>query len=101
MITHFLRRDFSLANIPDCVSQDHYDNFPDALRQRDRADEARQDALDLQHELGPEPRGADQRRLQAAWTPYREARERYEAMVQDAGEQLIDEYPWGFSESWE
>ena len=64
MNTHFLARDFSLADLPDCVSQDHYDNFADALRQRDRADDARQDALDLQHELGPDPRESDKQRLQ-------------------------------------
>ena len=96
MQTHFLSRDFSLADIPDCVTQDHYDNFAEALRQRDRADNARQDALDLQHELGPDPRRADKRRLASAWRRYYDERERYDAMVQDASERLSDAYPWGF-----
>ena len=96
MTTHFLSRDFSLTDIPDCVSDHHYDNFADALRQRDRADDARQDALDLQHALRPETRGADKRRLQNAWMSYHEERARYDVMVQDAMEQLMNEYPYGF-----
>lgn len=99
MTTHFLTRDFSLSDIPDCVSDHHYDNIADALRQRDRADAARQDALDLLHELGPEPRGADKRRLQNAWIRHPEERAQCNAMVQDAVEKLHDDYPYGFGES--
>ena len=99
MTTHFLSRDFSLTDIPDSVSDHHYDNFADALRQRRATDDARQDALDLQHELGPESRGSDKRRLQYAWMSCHEEQERYDAMVQDAVEQLNDDYPYGFGES--
>ena len=99
MTTHFLSRDFSLTDIPDSVSDHHYDNFADALCQRDRADDARQAALDLQHELGPDPRESDKKRLQNAWMSYHEGREQYDAMVQDAMEQLNDDYPHGFGES--
>ena len=97
MTTHFLSRDFSLTDIPDSVSDHHYDNFADALRQRRATDDARQDALDLQHELGPESRGSDKRRLQYAWMSYQEEHKRHDAMVQDASEQLADEYPYGFN----
>ncbi len=96
MITHFLTRDFCLADMPDCVDQEHYDNFKAALRQRDIADDARQDALDLEHEVGPAPRGSDKRRLQDAWIRYHDEREQYEAMVQEAMEQLDNDYPYGF-----
>ena len=97
MTTHFLSRDFSLTDIPDSVSDHNYDNFADALRQRDRADDVRQGALDLQHEFGPDPRGSDKRRLQNAWMPYYEEREQYDAMVQDAMEQLASDCPHGFN----
>ena len=72
--------------------QTHY------CRARDRAaaDDARQDALDLQHKIGPDPRGSDKRRLQNAWMSYQEEHERHDAMVQDAMEQLMNEYPYGF-----
>ena len=97
MLIRFLTRAFSLTDIPDCVSDHHYDNFVDALRQRDRADDARQDAPDLQHALGPDPRESDKRRLQNAWMSYQEEHKRHDAMVQDASEQLADEYPYGFN----
>ena len=96
MITHYLTRDFCLADMPDCVDQEHYENFADALRQRDRADDARQNALDLQHEIGPAPCGSDKIRLASAWRRYYAARDEYDAMVQDASEQLNDDYPYGF-----
>ena len=88
---------FSLADLPDCVSDHHRDNFEAVLRQRRASDDARQDALDLQHALGPDPRESDKRRLQNAWMSYQEEHKRHDAMVQDASEQLADEYPYGFN----
>jgi len=78
------------------VDQHHRDNFEAVLRQRRATDDARQDALDLQHALGPDPRECDKRRLQNAWMSYQEEHERHDAMVQDAMEQLMNEYPYGF-----
>ena len=46
MLIRFLTRAFSLTDIPDCVSDHHYDNFADALCQRDRADDAREGAME-------------------------------------------------------
>lgn len=99
MITHFLTRDFSLADLPDCADQEHYDNFEAALRQRQVADDARQDALDLEWQLEPEPRGADERRLRKTWLRYHDEQERYDAMVQEAMEELENTYPYGFDHS--
>lgn len=96
MTTHFLTRDFLLADHPDCVSDYRQDNFADTLRQCDIAEGFRQDALDLQHELGPEPRGGNKKRLQAAWMSYPDAWERYDELVQSAVKNLGDIYPYGF-----
>lgn len=96
MTTHFLTHDFCLADLPDCVDQEHYDNFADALRQCDITDDALQGALDLQHELGTEPCGTDKKRLQDAWRFYYSEQEQYEAMVQEAMEMLNNDHPYGF-----
>lgn len=98
MTTYFLTREFSPDDMPDCVSQDHLDNFQAALRQRDVADDARLDALDLERQIGPEPRGADKRRLQDIRMRCHYEQETYDAMVQEAMEDLTNEYPYGFGD---